>query len=147
MATRFTKIEFPQFEGTDLEGWLFKAERFFQVDYTPPNAKVKLAALHMEGKTLQWHQSFVKNRNQIEEPSWDVYVEALKGRFSDKIYEDPMADLKSLVQIGTLQNYLEEFDVLSNRVTLIEEYSLSCFLSGLRDEIRIPIRMLGPTTL
>ena len=111
------------------------------------NAKVKLAAIHMEGKALQWHQSFMKNRNQIEEPPWDDYVEALKGRFGERIYEDPMADLKGLIQIGTLQEYLEEFDILSHKVNLTEDYSLSCFLSGLKDEIRIPVRMLGPKSL
>ena len=58
-----------------------------------------------------------------------------------------MADLKSLVQTGSLQDYLEEFDVLSHKVTLTEEYSLSCFLSGLRDEIKIPLRMFGPRSL
>ena len=58
-------------------------------------------------------------------------MQALKGRFGERVYEDPMADLKSLVQTGSLQDYLEEFDVLSHKVTLTEEYSLCCFLSGL----------------
>ena len=42
---------------------------------------------------------------------------------------------------------MEEFDILSHKVTLSEEYSLRCFLSGLKDEIKIPLRMLGPKTL
>ena len=58
-----------------------------------------------------------------------------------------MADLKSLVQYRTLQEYLEEFDILSHKVNLTEEYSLSCFLSGLKDEIKIPVRMFAPRSL
>ena len=58
-----------------------------------------------------------------------------------------MADLKGLTQIGTLQDYLEEFDNLCYKVDLSEEYSLSCFLSGLKEEIKIPVRILGSSTL
>ncbi|EEF52231.1 conserved hypothetical protein [Ricinus communis] len=85
--------------------------------------------------------------NRTEEPPRDEYIEALKGRFGEKIYEDPMADLKGLMQTGTLQEYLEAFDSLSHKVTLPEDYSLNFFLSGLKDEIRIPVRMLGPKSL
>ncbi|EEF50661.1 conserved hypothetical protein [Ricinus communis] len=45
-----------------------KCERFLQIDFTPSNARVKLAAIHMEGKALQWHQTFVKNRSRTEKP-------------------------------------------------------------------------------
>ncbi|EEF34791.1 conserved hypothetical protein [Ricinus communis] len=137
MATRFTKIESPTFNGEDLEGWLFKCERFFQIDYTLLMARMKLASIHMEGRAL----------NKLGEPPWEEYVLALKGRFGEKAYEDPMADLKGLIQTGTLQEYMESFEVLSHKVTLSEDYSLSCFLSGLKEEIRIPLRMLGPKSL
>ena len=65
---RYTKIEFPKFDGEDLEGWLFRCERFFQVDNTPADSQVKLAAIHMEGKALQWHQSFIKGRGGGDDP-------------------------------------------------------------------------------
>ena len=74
----------------------------------------------MKGRALQWHQSFIKNRNQTEEPPWEEYVEALTSQFGEKVYEDPMADLKGLVQSGSLREYMEEFDVLSHKVTLSE---------------------------
>ncbi|EEF38806.1 conserved hypothetical protein [Ricinus communis] len=41
-------------------------------------------------------------------------------------YEDPTIDFKGLTQA---------------------EYSLSCFLSGLKDEIKIPVKMLNPNNL
>ena len=74
-------------------------------------------------------------------------MKALKSRFGERAYEDPMADLKSLTQTGSLQEYMEEFDVLFNKVTLTEEYFLSCFLSGLKEEIKIPVKMIGPSSL
>ena len=38
IGARFTKIEFPRFDGDGLEGWLFKCDHFFQVDHTPTDA-------------------------------------------------------------------------------------------------------------
>ena len=44
--------------------------------------------------------------------------------------------------------YKGNFEILSNRIMgLSESHKLSCFLSGLKDEIRLPVRMLVPKTL
>ena len=44
--------------------------------------------------------------------------------------------------------YKGNFEILSNRIVgLFEAHKLSCFLSGLKDEIRLPVRMLVPKTL
>ncbi|EEF29294.1 conserved hypothetical protein [Ricinus communis] len=117
IGARFTKIEFPKFDDDDSEGRMFKFDYFFQVYKFSVDIQVKLATIHMEGRTLQWHQSFIKNRGTTDEPPWEEYVKALKSRFREKAYEDPIVDLKSLAQIGPLQDYMEEFDILSNKVT------------------------------
>ena len=31
-------------------GWLYKCEQFFDIDDTPVHAKVKMVAMHLEGK-------------------------------------------------------------------------------------------------
>ena len=44
--------------------------------------------------------------------------------------------------------YKAQFEVLSNRIKdLSSSHKLSCFLSGLKDEIRLPVRMLNPQSL
>ena len=44
--------------------------------------------------------------------------------------------------------YKAEFEVVSNRINgLSPLHKLSCFLSGLKDEIWLPVRMLNPSTL
>ena len=44
--------------------------------------------------------------------------------------------------------YKVEFEVVSNRIKgLSPLHKLSCFLSGLKDEIRIPVRMLNLQSL
>ena len=57
LATRQTKVDFPRFNGGDLNGWLYKCYQFFEIDATPPETIVKLTAINMEGRALQWHQN------------------------------------------------------------------------------------------
>ncbi|EEF38846.1 conserved hypothetical protein [Ricinus communis] len=90
MATRFTKIKFARFDGMNLEGWL--GELF---SGTSPLLRI----------VIRW-----RNLAGIE------YIEVIKGRFRKRVY-DPMADMKGLVQAGSLQDYLEEFDMLPHKWT------------------------------
>jgi hypothetical protein len=59
-----------------------------------------------------------------------------------------METLSKLKQDGTLEDYKNQFDTLALKVQHLPEFhKLSCFLDGLRDEIRLPVRMLNPRTL
>ena len=44
--------------------------------------------------------------------------------------------------------YKGQFEALSNRIKgLSDSHKLSCFLSGLKDEVRLPVKMLHPKNL
>ena len=59
-----------------------------------------------------------------------------------------MKALTCLKQTSSMVAYKGNFEILSNRlVGLSESHKLSCFLSGLKDEIRLPMRMLVPKSL
>lgn len=59
-----------------------------------------------------------------------------------------METLTRLRQVGSVAVYKAQFEALSNRIKeLSEKHKLSCFLSGLKDEIRLPVRMLNPQNL
>nr|CAD1839913.1 unnamed protein product [Ananas comosus var. bracteatus] len=131
----------------DLKGWMYRCEQFFEIDGTEEDAKVKLATIHLEGRALQWHQVYMKSRLTRSPPTWEEYVSALNTRFGVDLYDDPMAELKELKQTGSVMEYQDKFDALLNRVVLTEEYAISCFLSGLKDEIQIPVRMFQPRSL
>ncbi|KAF2291068.1 hypothetical protein GH714_019562 [Hevea brasiliensis] len=45
----FAKLEFPHFGGEGLEGWLLRAEYFFEVGRIEYEKRVKVVALHLEG--------------------------------------------------------------------------------------------------
>ncbi|KAL0329173.1 UNVERIFIED_CONTAM: hypothetical protein Sradi_4904000 [Sesamum radiatum] len=131
ILTKCSKVEFPKFNGDDLRGSVFKCEQFFEVDDTPSDEKVKLAAMHLEGRDLQWHQVYMKSRMTREVPNWEEYIRALYDRFGTQLYDDPMAELMNLKQVGIVQHYLDKFDELLNRVHLLESYVVSCLLAGL----------------
>ena len=57
LATRQSKIDFPRFNREDLNGWLYKCHQFFEVDETPLETRVKLAAINLEARAFQWHQN------------------------------------------------------------------------------------------
>ena len=114
---------------------------------TPSEAKVKVAAMHLEGKALQWHQVYMKTRISRDPPAWEEYVKALGAKFGDCLYDDPMGDLKGLRQTGSVREYQEAFEELLNRVDLSEPYTVSCFIRGLKEEIQLAVRMFMPRDL
>lgn len=104
-----------------------------------------MASFYMEGSALVWFQDAEETGTFR---SWDSFTEALQIRFGSSSYDDPMEAITRLRQTSTVSVYKSQFEVLSNRLRgLSESYKLSCFLSGLKDEIRLPIRILHPNSL
>ncbi|KAG2701180.1 hypothetical protein I3760_06G032300 [Carya illinoinensis] len=139
------RVDFPSFHGEDPNGWIYKVNHFFSFHNTLPQHKVRLASFHMEGQALVWFQN-------MEEmgafPDWDSFTRALSMRFGPSVYDDPMASLAKLHQTGSVEDYKTRFENLSNRLKgLPKSVQLSCFLSGLKEEIRVTVTMFNPTNL
>jgi len=145
--SRLTRIDFPKFEGEDVQGWVYKCEQFFELDSIAETKKVKIASIHLLGKALVWHQSFMKQFTLGIWPSWENYKNAIVARFGNGPFDDPMAELVKLRQTGSVSQYQEQFDVLINRVELSVTQAVSCFLSGLTEEIQCAVRMFKPSNL
>ena len=99
----------------------------------------------MELEALIWFQ-------EAEEAGvftdWDSLVKALHMRFGSTAYDDPMEVLTRMRQSSTVALYKAEFEAVSNRIKgLSPLHKLSCFLSGLKDEIQLLVRMLNPSTM
>ena len=104
-----------------------------------------MASNHLEEEALIWFQD-VKQAGGF--PSWEVFIKALQTRFGVMAYDDPMEALTRLKQTSTVIAYKGNLEIFSNRIFgLSESHKLSCFLSDLKDEIRLPVRMLVPKTL
>ena len=59
---------------------------------------MKVAALHLEGRAIQWHQGFVKIKGAKAYTDWEEYVRALGARFGNHAFDDPLAELRNLKQ-------------------------------------------------
>ena len=70
-------------------------------------------------------------------------MDSLLTRFGNSAYEDPMKSLTRLRQTTSVVVYKGQFEALSNRIRgLSDSHKLSCFLSGLKDEVRLPVKVL-----
>ena len=145
---RIGKIDFPNFSGDDVEGWVYRCEHFFAMDATPDASKVRCAAIHLEGDALQWHRAYMKTRNAtVAEVPWADYVRSISARFSAALFEDPLEEMASLTQTGSLQELNSAFDSLLNKVNLSETQAVSLYLKALKPDIRGPVKMFKPSTL
>jgi hypothetical protein len=139
------RLEFPRFDGDDPETWCCRAEQFFDFYETPDAQRLSISAFHMDSKALVWFQE-LKASNTVS--SWLDFVEAIQIRFGQGSYDDPMETLSNLKQDGSLEDYKNKFDILALKVqNLPEAHKLSCFLGGLKEEIRLPLRMFHPKNL
>jgi hypothetical protein len=79
---------------------------------------------------------------------WEDFVSALKTRFAPSAFDDPVGAFTKLKQSSAVEDYQTQFEILSNKIPgLTEEFKVSTFLSGLKEEIRITITMLKPKNL
>lgn len=54
------EMEFPEFSGADVEGWLYWCQQFFEFDPVLEDSKIKFASIHLEDKALYWHHQFMR---------------------------------------------------------------------------------------
>ena len=70
------------------------------------------------------------------------FTEAILCRFGPTEYEDPSEALTRLKQTSTVTAYQETFEKLSHQVDgLPEPFLIACFIVGLRDEIRLDVKI------
>ena len=107
------KLDIPRFDGTDPCGWVFKINQYFQYHATPEHERLTIVAFYMEGRALAWFQWMTSN-GQLT--SWPSFPHALQTQFAATTYEDPTGSLFKLTQIGTVAQYLFDFEDLANRI-------------------------------
>ncbi|XP_075650145.1 uncharacterized protein LOC142620705 [Castanea sativa] len=143
LIPRPIRLEFPRFSGGDPAAWIFRAVQFFRYYGIPEEEKILNASYHLDGEALIWFQDCERSLD-----SWETFIRAIQVRFGPSSYDDPMEALTKLKQTTTVAVYKSQFEMLSNRIrNLSEPHKLSCFLSGLRDEVRLAVRMQNPRTL
>ncbi|KAL5732392.1 hypothetical protein ACOSQ2_032084 [Xanthoceras sorbifolium] len=124
------KLNFPTFGGDNRTGWIYKAEQYF------------------EFKDIAYHQRSHYNGTGGTLNSRDLSMGRVHLRFGPTDYEDPLEALSWLKQMTTVQSYQEAFEKLSHRVdNLPKSFLIGCFIAGLRDDIRLDVKVKQPRTL
>jgi hypothetical protein len=79
---------------------------------------------------------------------WDDFVRAIQLRFGPASYNDPMELLTKLKHTNFVIAYKGQFESPSNRIrNLSDMHKLSCFMNGLKDEVRLAVKMHGLRSL
>jgi len=139
------KLSFPKFNEDDPTGWIYKVEQYFEFRNIALEQQVQLASFHLEGIALQWHRWLAKFCGPL---TWDEFTNVVQLRFGRTDYEDPSEALTRLKQTTTIATYQEAFERFSHRVdSLPEKFLIGCFIAGLRDDIRIDVKIKQPGTL
>ncbi|GKE03848.1 putative unclassified retrotransposon protein, partial [Tanacetum coccineum] len=90
----------------------------------------------------RWH---TKTRGPL---TWQEFTKALLTRFGPTDYDDALEALHRLKQVTTIAAYEESFERLSNRVDgLPDLFLVGCFIGGLKEEIRLEVKLQNPRQL
>ncbi|GAU40457.1 hypothetical protein TSUD_141370 [Trifolium subterraneum] len=126
-------------------GWIFKISQFFVYHNTPEEERITVASFYLDGAALAWYQWMYKNAQIL---SWAQFLHALELRFAPTAYDDPRGKLFKLHQTTSVSSYLSDFEALANRIVgLSPSDLLSCFVSGLKTEIRREVLAQQPRDL
>ena len=139
-----TKIEFPKFGGQNVREWMYKCEQFFVIDNVTEQHKVQLVFIHLFDIASMWHRQFVQIMG--ENVTWPMYRTAILERFGNA-FDDPMADIKNVRHVGTIEEYQNAFDKLISRVILPEDQQTSFYIAGLQTDVELAVRMFKPRSL
>ncbi|KAM1679424.1 hypothetical protein TB1_038665 [Malus domestica] len=137
-------IDFPRFTpGEDPLAWIYKSEQFFTYYSIPELQKVLTVSFHLEGETLQWFRWHDCLRTT---PRWGDFTHAFCKEFGPFEFEDSAEALFKLKQSGTLKDYITKFRRLANRTHDLGPILLkSCFLGGLKRELKYDVKLLRPS--
>ncbi|KAJ4965781.1 hypothetical protein NE237_017630 [Protea cynaroides] len=104
-----------------------------------------ISSFHMDGKALQWYQRMHRNGEFV---SWEAFTKALEIRFGPSEFDDHQGALSKLTQTASVQDYQSQFEALANHTTNISSsFLISCFISGLRPDIRSEVLAFRPATM
>jgi hypothetical protein len=143
------KLEFPRFDGENPIGWLRQAEKYFTLVATPLYQRVKFAEIFLVGKADHWLRSTGVNTSSL---SWSEFAIMINNRFAAETSIEFIDNFKHAEQNLSVASYNDSFEELMGKIrmrnpNLIEDYFVDCFISRLKNYIKVPLRSYAPSTL
>ncbi|CAD6334226.1 unnamed protein product [Miscanthus lutarioriparius] len=142
----FPKIEFPKFDGSNPRLWQDHCTMFFEVYAVHPSLKTRFAALNFIGIAETWLHT-VERRERISD--WPTLCKLVMGRFDKDQYPLILKQFEATVQTASVSEYIAEFEQAAHNLLLYnpnydETYFVTCFLAGLKEDIRLGIVLYRP---
>ena len=138
------KIELPFFRGEDPFSWVSRAEAYFAIQGTPPELQLEFAQICMEGPSWHWYKMLKEENSCLD---WEKFKRAFFDRFGDQFSGNLFMQLKMLRQEGSVDEFVEEFEMVASQISgMSTDQYLGLFIGGLKEEIRMEVQILEPTS-
>ncbi|KAH0716616.1 hypothetical protein KY290_012894 [Solanum tuberosum] len=144
---RYARMDFPTYDGTNNPLiWAHRCEQFFENQHTADAEKVGVAGFHLLGEAQLWYYQLKRAKGPM---SWEDFKKRCFQRFGPPESSNPVGELVTLRQTGTVEIYQRQFqEKLARADELIPEHlHVGIFIAGLDDSIKLDIQLLKPTDL
>lgn len=138
MSLTSQRLELTLFNGEDAVGWLQQCEKFFEMTGTPVDQWVNLAFGHLVGRAGKWFRNLAIPWYCL---NWQQFYLMVSDRFTEANAHETVELLQNAKQTGSVMQYIDKFEdrvclVKRDHPYLTESYILSCFIGGLRVDIK-----------
>lgn len=142
---RYRKIEMSLFEGSDPDGWILRVEKYFTVCRLTEEEKVDVAVVAMEGDALKWYQ-WENGRTLVR--SWPDLKARILHQFRPLNVGSLHEQWLATTQTSTVLEYRQRFiEMASSLKDVPDSLLMGQFINGLKEEIKVEVRLLNPLTL
>ncbi|KAA0032325.1 Ty3/gypsy retrotransposon protein [Cucumis melo var. makuwa] len=134
---KLRKLEMSVFNGEDPDGWIYRAEHYFQMHLLNEQKKLKIAIVSMEGKGLCWFH-WAENRKRFR--SWKELKERMYNHFRNREHGTSCMRFLAIKQESSVGEYLQRFEELSASLPeMKEDVLVGTFTNGLDPVIRTKV--------
>ncbi|KAH9655868.1 Cinnamyl alcohol dehydrogenase 5 [Citrus sinensis] len=145
VQARNIRLDFPIFHGDNPTGWIFRCEQYRRLTGLSYADLLSLAIGHLDGDAVLWFHWLEQTMGEM---TWAQFTRALTTRFGTLEENDAVGSLTKLRQTRTILDYQRQFEKLADRTSnLTEPFFISCFLSGLRKDIKTGVQLFKPVSL
>nr|KAJ0197601.1 hypothetical protein LSAT_V11C700383600 [Lactuca sativa] len=141
----YRKLKIPIFSGEDVQGWVYRIERYFEVQEVKRKERLKVVAVCLEGPPLSWYR-WQDSRKPFN--SWSRFKTKLLDRFQSSREGRLLEQFLALQQDGTVRDYVDRFESFAGQVNGVSEsVQESTFIKGLKPSVRSAVRIAEPESL
>lgn len=109
----YPKLDFPQFSGEYLQGWLENCEQYFDLYQIPKHRWLSVATMHIAGKVWVWKQGYFITSPGV---SWEEFSKTVCKRFEDVGECYLVREFSNHKKIGSIDNNHEKFEELRSQI-------------------------------